>query len=264
MAAMLRLRTSVLGLVLGVGLIAAAQTPAPCTLGVTYSIGNVVSSTPGSPFTATVKTTFDHKLPDGNSIHGESRSRQARDATGKTLRENAGGCERGEDGQPHLRMYVTIYDPVAKTTLSWQVGNMAAKVAHLAHQMPPKELTVEQQAQQQRQIKMMMLQQPPPRETRTEQLGSKLIHGIEAEGTRTVRTIPAGEEGNAQPLEVLVREEWRSKELGIGLSVITDDPRYGRVEFEYEVFKPGEPDASLFAVPDGYTVEEQHLLDDGL
>jgi len=38
---------------------------------------------------------------------------------------------------------------------------------------------------------------------------------------------------------------------------IDDDPRRGRTTMEYEELSVGEPDASLFAPPAGYTVQER-------
>ena len=94
--------------------------------------------------------------------------------------------------------------------------------------------------------------------TRTENLGIKDFNGIPAEGTRTTRTIPAGEEGNDQPL-VVINETWRSKELGLTLMTIGEDPRRGRTTIEYEELNRGEPDPALFAPPAGYTVQEQRV-----
>ena len=48
--------------------------------------------------------------------------------------------------------------------------------------------------------------------TRTEPLGKQVIEGVEAEGTRVTRTIPAGEIGNTLPIYV-VDENWYSREL---------------------------------------------------
>jgi len=45
-----------------------------------------------------------------------------------------------------------------------------------------------------------------------EQLGKQIIEGVEAEGTRTTLTIPAGEIGNERPIEI-VSERWYSPEL---------------------------------------------------
>jgi hypothetical protein len=76
-----------------------------------------------------------------------------------------------------------------------------------------------------------------------------------AAGSRTVRTIPAGEEGNELPLQI-VDETWSSKDMRLTLMMIRDDPRRGRTTVEYEDLNTSEPDPALFAVPAGYKVQE--------
>jgi hypothetical protein len=90
-------------------------------------------------------------------------------------------------------------------------------------------------------------------------LGSKTIHGVVAEGTRTTQTIPAGQEGNSMPLTI-VHETWRSRELGLTLRVMDDDPRRGRTTAEYEELTLGEPDSAVFAPPADYKVQDVHPM----
>jgi hypothetical protein len=241
-------------MVLGVS--AEAQSSAPCTLGIRNFIGFGTPSRSGGPYSGTLKTTFEQKLPDGNSIHGYTRTRQARDSAGKTLSEFAQNCQRGEDGQPQLLLNVSVYDRAAKTTMNWQVnGNLpkVVRVMHQGEQVPPPVPSAEMLERQ----KIAQLQQPPRSEFRTEKLGTKTINGVSAEGSRSVRTIPAGEEGNELPLEV-VNESWHSRELGLTLMMIRDDPRQGRTVVEFEELSLAEPDAALFAAPAGYKVEDVH------
>src|SRR5439155_694874 len=51
----------------------------------------------------------------------------------------------------------------------------------------------------------------------TESLGSQTVDGLEATGTRTTVTIPAGAIGNERPIEV-VSERWYSPELQVVVS----------------------------------------------
>ncbi|HSK65178.1 MAG TPA: hypothetical protein VK893_15095, partial [Pyrinomonadaceae bacterium] len=57
-----------------------------------------------------------------------------------------------------------------------------------------------------------------------EQLGKQVIEGVEAEGTRTTITIPAGEIGNDRPIEI-VSERWYSPELQLVVMTRHSDPR---------------------------------------
>jgi len=251
-----RLSALAIAAAMALGMSAGAQSSAPCTLGIHNYIGYGVSGGTGHPFSATVKTTFEQKLSDGNSIHASARTRQARDSAGKTLTEFAQNCERGEDGQPQLWLNVSVYDRTAKTTMNWQVnGNMSkvVRVFHQGEQVPPPVPSAETLERQ----KIAQMQQPPRSEFRTEKLGTKTINGVSAEGSRTVRTIAAGEEGNDLPLEV-INESWRSRELGLTLMMIRDDPRLGRTTVEFEELSLSEPDPALFAPPGSYKMEEVH------
>ncbi len=67
--------------------------------------------------------------------------------------------------------------------------------------------------------------------------------------------IPAGRDGNDQPITT-VQETWTSTEYAIVLMSVNEDPRYGTTTREVTEFTPGEPDAGLFHVPEGYTVRD--------
>jgi hypothetical protein len=90
-------------------------------------------------------------------------------------------------------------------------------------------------------------------ETRTEDLGVQSIEGVEATGTRTVTTIPAGDIGNERPIEI-VYEKWYSKELQLVVMSKHSDPRFGEQTYRLTNIVRSEPDPSLFEVPSGYKV----------
>ena len=81
-----------------------------------------------------------------------------------------------------------------------------------------------------------------------ESLGTKTIEGLEAEGTRTTITIPAGEAGNELPLEI-VSERWFSKELQVPVMMRFVDPRMGERIYRLTSIARGEPSPQLFVVP---------------
>ena len=89
-------------------------------------------------------------------------------------------------------------------------------------------------------------------ESQTEDLGVQNIEGVDAEGTRTITTIPAGAIGNERPIEI-VYEKWYSKELQIIVKSVHNDPRYGEQTYRLTNIIRSEPDPSLFEVPNGYT-----------
>jgi hypothetical protein len=251
-----RVAAAAFGVVLAVAGSISAQSSATCTVGINDYFGSGTLNKTGIPYSAIVKSTFEQTLPDGNSIHGVTRARQARDSSGRTLNEMVTGCVRGEDGQPHERLQVNVNDPVNKTHMFWQVDDMAPKIARLSSNNPPPRTPLTPQELEARR-KASQMQQPPRSEFHQEDLGTRTINGLMAKGSRTVRTIPAGEEGNQQPLEV-VDEFWQSRDMALVLLRIHDDPRRGKSITEYEELNLEEPDPAIFAPPTGYKVEEVH------
>lgn len=88
-----------------------------------------------------------------------------------------------------------------------------------------------------------------------EQLGKQLVEGVEAEGTRTTVTIPAGDIGNERAIEI-VSERWYSPELQLVVMSRHSDPRVGETTYKLTNINRTEPAKSLFEVPVGYTVKE--------
>jgi hypothetical protein len=94
-----------------------------------------------------------------------------------------------------------------------------------------------------------------PENFKTESLGTQNIEGVAAEGTRTTVTIPAGEIGNEQPINI-VTESWYSPELQVTVMRKHTDPRHGEMNYRLTNIKRSEPDRSLFEVPADYTIKE--------
>jgi hypothetical protein len=85
----------------------------------------------------------------------------------------------------------------------------------------------------------------------TEQLGTRQIEGVAAEGTRTTMTIPPGQIGNIGPIEV-VTERWFSKELQEAVLITRRDPRSGDTTYRLTNIVRREPPPDLFMVPADY------------
>ena len=90
---------------------------------------------------------------------------------------------------------------------------------------------------------------------KVESLGKQNIEGVEAEGTRDTITIPAGEIGNEQPIQI-VSERWYSPELQTVVLTRHSDPRFGETVFRLTNINRTEPARSLFEVPSDYTIKE--------
>ena len=88
-----------------------------------------------------------------------------------------------------------------------------------------------------------------------EQLGKQSFDGVEAEGTRTTVTIPAGELGNERAIQI-VSERWYSPELQLDVMTRHSDPRTGETVYRLTNISRADPDKTLFEVPAGYTIKE--------
>lgn len=216
-----------------------------------FGEGRVVT---GEPMTATITSTRDTTLSDGNTIHTEDTSTEYRDSQGRVRREvrfklitPATGAKDGT--------LVIIMDPVAGKRY---VLNPQKKTAHempLRPPMPPPGANVTADGG----VQVSDAEGPAAgmnqnKNVTTESLGAKTILGLQAVGTKVTRTIPAGQIGNAKPI-VVTTERWMSSELQIPLSIVHTDPMMGTMTTTVTSITRGEPDPSLFQVPADYTVE---------
>jgi hypothetical protein len=239
--------------------ITSAQSSEPaCSMGINNFVGYGGMNKNNLAYTATVKTTFEQRLPDGNEIRGYMYTHQAQDSAGRSMSEMGHGCRLDENGVPQPQFGVSVYDPTTKTTLFWDVGVDREKVVRVSHphDIPRKTLTPAELAATR---KAHELRQSSARESQSEDLGIRTIAGVEAHGSRTTTTIPAGEVGNKLPI-VTTDEIWRSKEFGLVVLAIRDDPRRGRTTYEVEQLSRTEPDPSVFAPPEGYRIEDPESL----
>jgi hypothetical protein len=99
---------------------------------------------------------------------------------------------------------------------------------------------------------------PVPRQAASgiESLGTQVIEGVEALGHRSVRTLAAGEAGNQQPITI-TNEYWYSKDLQQNILQKLSDPRSGDRTTRWTNISRSEPDPSLFALPEGFTVVDE-------
>jgi len=87
-----------------------------------------------------------------------------------------------------------------------------------------------------------------------EDLGKQIVEGVEATGTRTTITIPAGEIGNERAIEI-VSERWYSAELQLVVMTRHSDPRMGETTYKLTNITRSEPAKTLFEVPADYTIK---------
>jgi len=207
-------------------------------------LGNKVVT--GAPMTATIIVTHDTTLSDGNTIHTDNQSTEYRDSQGRVRKEVPFKLATPATGATQGTMIV-IVDPVAGKRY---VLNPQNKTAHEMPLHPPKERAGTRGGPG----------GPEPvwksagNDVTTEQLGTKTILGLQAQGTRVTRTIPAGQIGNAKPI-LVVTERWVSSDLQIPVSMTHNDPMMGTMTSTVTSVTRGEPDTSLFQVPADYKIE---------
>jgi hypothetical protein len=192
-----------------------------------------------TPYTAEYKITSIKTLADGSSITRDSTEVVAVDSEGRRMSQMTFTLSKSQKTVTN----VNLFDPVAKTYTHWSSFDKLTTIVPLAgreHGCPS---------------------EPRPASTTrststTENLGTASIQGVEARGTRTTRTIAAGEVGNETPLVTTI-ERWTAVAVGLrGLSVreITDDPRSGKRDRELTSITQEEPDPALFQPPADYKV----------
>jgi len=211
----------------------------------------------GAPYTADISTDVVQQLADGNRIEHHTTSSVARDGQGRTRREQQltaiGAILPQVDGR-----IITIMDPVAKVHYSldpvrkvamrsplpvFTRFNGMARAGVAAGVAGAATVTAE-----------TMVINAGSKNARTESLGTSQIEGVEAQGTRTVVTIPAGAIGNQAPIQ-MVTEQWFSPELGAVVLSRRNDPRFGETTYRLQNIVRAEPSPELFQVPTDYTVD---------
>lgn len=215
----------------------------------------------GAPYTAEAITESTQTLADGNRIVRKSTAQLARDSEGRTRRQDRFAGPAGSDSKEASEL-VFINDPVAKVNWTLDSANRTARKLTLregkgnvgggawtvayGHDWEAG-LTVRHEG--------VVVTSRHSEPGKTESLGKRNIEGVIAEGTRTTRTIPAGEIGNERPIEV-VSERWYSPELQTVVLSKRTDPMIGETSYRLTNIVRSEPPRSLFEPPADYQIKE--------
>jgi hypothetical protein len=103
----------------------------------------------------------------------------------------------------------------------------------------------------------MVLSSGSEKNAQKESLGTQTVEGVQAEGTRTTITIPAGSIGNDLPIQI-VSERWYSPELHTVVMTKHSDPRMGDTVYRLTNINRNEPAPSLFQAPPDYTTASEN------
>jgi hypothetical protein len=205
--------------------------PSEGRLGVT---GAVVRN---QPYSAEAMTETTQTLADGTHIHQQSSYTLYRDSEGRMRRESGGEA--------------VISDPVAGVSYSLNIRRQTARAMPLVKLAGKVSEAAAKEEARRLSVVVMPGENPEKKEASVENLGTQVIEGVPAEGTRTTVTIPPGSIGNDRAIQI-VSERWYSPELQIVVMTRHSDPRNGETIYRLTNIRRTQPDQALFEVPAGY------------
>jgi hypothetical protein len=194
----------------------------------------------GAPFSAIEEVQWQATFAPGNLMMQQRRATLYRDGLGRVR------IERWSDLSVSGTTTITIRDPVAgyfyqlnPTTLQGvRTPVDIAPVAASPGGSPG----------------------PPPESNdasspklQTTDLGTQMVGGVYATGTRTIVTGAAGVAGRDQPLQI-VREEWVSPDLHLTVLMTVTGPDGVQSTTRLTNLVRGEPEPALLRVPAGYLI----------
>jgi len=217
-----------------------------------------------APFTADATTEFSQMLSDGNRIERRFSTSLARDGKGRTRSEqdvamlgplvvlqkgvswSANSFQTTPGAQNEPPRFTVITDPVEGVTYTLDERSKQARRS-------PSKLTTAQFIEVQKLNDKLVSVRGGAAAVGVESLGTRQIEGISAEGTRLTTTIPAGQIGNLNPINV-VTERWFSKDLQMAVLMTRRDPRSGDTVYRLTNIVRAEPPPDLFTVPSDYRI----------
>ena len=211
--------------------------------GTTYHVSGVeLLAIPDKPFSAKTRTDWTRILEDGSTVKVYLEARLARDSQGRLYRERRTFVPVGSTTEPRLNE-IELYDPQARTRTACTLVTHHCSITRYF----PRTAFVLQPVG------------PFARGTRSlarEPLGLQAIEDLSVSGTRETVTINPGTMGNEQAL-ITTREFWYSPQLGINILSTLDTPQAGKQTFTAREVSTSEPEAHFFALPEGFTVQDQ-------
>lgn len=237
----------------------------------------------GAPYSAQAVTQSTQTLSDGNRITNESSIAVYRDSKGRTRREILAGGS-GAGAQPER---ITINDPATGDAYDLDPATRTATRNHVMRLAVTLQAALDREGagpEATGEVAVSRDKVPMPAQNfgfarvapdevkltpfgdksspdgvaiapRSESLGTQIIDGVEARGSRSTITIPAGKIGNERAIEI-VNESWYSPELQTVVMSRLSDPRSGEVVYRLKNINRAEPDSSLFEVPGDYKIRQ--------
>jgi hypothetical protein len=198
----------------------------------------------GAPFSATAATQTTQVLADGNQINHTETATVSRDSAGRTRHDSTISHIGPWSSAGTPREIVRIVDPVAGASYMLDVTEKTAMEMPIHQHNAGAGPRWKPDDGGNKSIQRS-----------TESLGNQMMAGVNAEGTRTTETIPAGTMGNKSAI-VIVSERWYSPDLQETVYSKRTDPRFGTTIYQLTNISRQEPNETLFQVPADYTVKQ--------
>lgn len=188
------------------------------------------------PFTAKVELETVNQLSDGTFITHQTYNIDARDSFGRTRVEARRWINQQAGTEPQILRFV-LYEPATRTrTVVFPQLRTVRRWMQAAAFPAEADSAASQKAV-----------------TSREDLGADTMQGLPVRGVRVTQTYGPGAIGNSRSLTI-VTENWYSEDLKINLLTKRTDPRFGVQTVRVTDLVRGEPEASLFSVPEDYKV----------
>jgi hypothetical protein len=211
----------------------------------------------GRPYSGEEMAETTQILADGTRVtHPRASVRNWRDSAGRTRTERPLMMTAGSLTIENMPYMTEVFDPIAGYRYYIEPVN---RIAHrlklpdnlIRAQLPPQNAAIGT-------VRTVSGPRPGPNnsEVTNESLGTKVIDGIPANGSRTTTTYPIGAMGNDRPI-VTTRETWLSPDLNVMLFSKTVDPRSGESIQGLINVSRAEPAPSLFEVPSDYKLVDE-------
>lgn len=208
-----------------------------------------VPAIPNAPFTLTLSTEWVRALSDGSTITWTNHRLIARDNAGRVFQERRMLVPPTNPDADRIT-FVQWSDPTKGDFYNCQMETLVCQ--QLRYVPIPGEVPAV----------------PGPTMNgkafvKVQGLGTRMVAGIETEGTLETTTILAGAIGNDKPI-VITKEFWFSPELKLNLIVKRNDPRSGVQTFTVTNLTTGDPRPTLFEIPAGFhVVDHRRTVDSG-
>ena len=226
-----------------------------------------------APYTAHQTITRHLIMPDGSSWNTVTTDERARDRQGRTYLKAERAFRNGDQRTKSFSFLVE--DPVKLRTLAWESNGKTVIVRHWPYWSGRKGCWADAHGQQQvsfatdedwhkipaspqdgKSETIASVRDPSGKRIKarivSENIGHKEIRGLTAFGVQWTTT-PLEEDG-AHTIPETTIELWKSSEFDLKLLEVESGPRFGLKRLELTDLQRGDPDPSLFELPQGYTV----------